>query len=160
MDPRKLPIQVLAALAVAALAAPALAQYQWRDDSGLMSYSDKPPPPHIKPSQIIRAEPMSASGMTPTVSAPARSQADREMDGRRKAQEQEEQGRKQAEEAQRSARMNQACEAMRTELRTLDSGMRIATVNAGGEREFMADDVRQQRSTQLRQDISENCKAG
>ena len=160
MVPRKLPIRALMALAITALAAPALAQYQWREDSGLMSYSDKPPPPHIKPSQIIRAQPLGTPVVAPAAAPPPRSLADREMDSRRKAQDQEEQARKQAEEAQRSARMSQACEAMRTELRTLDSGMRIATVNAGGEREFLSDDIRQQRSTQLRQDIGENCKSG
>ena len=161
MDRRKLPCQVLVALVIAAFGAPALAQYQWKDDSGQMSYSDKPPPPHIKPSQIIRAQPLGVPVVAPAASAPApRSLADREMDNRRQAQEREEQARKKAEEASQAARMNQACEAMRTELRTLDSGMRIATVNANGEREFIADDVRQQRSTQLRQDISDHCKAG
>lgn len=45
---------VLALSLAAGSALAAGAPYQWRDASGRMVYSDQPPPPQIRPSQILR----------------------------------------------------------------------------------------------------------
>ncbi|MFT4100440.1 MAG: DUF4124 domain-containing protein [Burkholderiaceae bacterium] len=139
-----------------ALMAPASAQYQWRDDEGQMVYSDKPPPPSIKPSQIIRAQPMAAPAPRP-VSAPAPDaarDADRQMEERRRA---EEAARKEKETTERAARTAIACEHLRAEQRTLESGMRIATILPNGEREYMSDETRDRRTTEVRKNLSELC---
>jgi len=137
--------------------APASAQYQWRDDDGQMVYSDKPPPPNIKPSQIIRAQPMAAPALRP-VSAPpvdaAARDADRQMEERRRA---DDAARKEKEATERAARTAIACEHLRAEQRTLESGMRIATILPNGEREYMSDETRDRRTTEVRKNLSELC---
>ena len=53
---------VLALSLAAGSALAAGAPYQWRDASGRMVYSDQPPPPHIRPSQILRQPKASKPG--------------------------------------------------------------------------------------------------
>lgn len=153
----------LALLAAALIAAgPADAQYQWRDNSGQMVFSDKPPPADVKPSQIIRAQPLPnyPAAAAPAPSAATPSLADQQMQEREKAQAKAAEERKKHDEAERTARLAQACEQMRSELRTLDSGMRVASVNAAGEREYMSDDDRAKRTTELKKNLQDNCTAG
>jgi hypothetical protein len=45
---------VLLASVLAASALPALAQWSWRDANNQVVFSDRPPPPGVKPSQILR----------------------------------------------------------------------------------------------------------
>lgn len=159
------------------LAGGAGAQYQWKDENGRMVFSDQGPPSHIDPSRVIRTVPgRTASGANhavntapPAVSAAAEnlpnpgareSLADKELDAKRKAKEKADAERKKKEEADQTAKLARACEEMRAELRTLESGMRAATVNAQGEREFLSDADRERRLDGVRRDIKDSCKPG
>jgi len=51
-----------------------------------------------------------------------------------------------------------SCDSARENLRTLQSGVRVMTVNANGEKSYMDDKERQQRIDQANKAISDYCK--
>ena len=59
--------------------------------------------------------------------------------------------------ARQAAALGQACEAMRAETRTLESGMRLARVNARGEQEVVSEEERAARLNALRKDLQAHC---
>lgn len=174
---------LLAALPLLVICHPSIAQYQWRDGNGRMVFSDQPPPPEVDPTKVIRRDtgrlnpPASTSagsarppegGSTgtsanakaaPAASAPE-SFADRQLEAKRKAQEKADAERKKKEQADQEAKVARACEEMRSEVRTLETGMRVARVNAQGEREFLSDEDRNKRIDTVRRDMREHCKQG
>lgn len=175
--------RLLAALPLLLISPASFAQYQWRDGNGRMVFSDQPPPHDIDPAKVIRRDPgrltppaSSSAGSAPkpeagsasssanaksgpTASAPE-SFADRQLDAKRKAQEKAEAERKKKEQAEQEAKVARACEDMRTEVRTLETGMRVTRVNAQGEREFLSDEDRTKRIDSVRRDMREHCKQG
>ena len=177
---------LLPLLVVALAAAPsAFAQYQWRDANGRMVYSDLPPPASIAPSAVIRspARPPQAgdpggsgAAATPKAApsaavAPARpaspaarvdtppSAADRELEYRKRRLERAEAERKAAEAQADARRRSAACDDARGEVRTLESGMRVARVNAAGEREVLDDAQRAARLDAARGTVRDACGA-
>lgn len=167
----------------------AQAQYQWRDANGRMVFSDLPAPANIDPSKVIRSDSgrvstpqaartvtkdaagdgskpqdaatssRNASGRVPTATR-AESAADKELAAKRKAQLQADADKKKREEAEQTAKVARACEDMRTEVRTLETGMRVSRVNSQGEREFLSDEERNRRVASVQRDIKEHCKQG
>lgn len=173
--------------ALALIPSIAQAQYQWKDDSGNMVYSDRPPPASIKPSQVVRApapkvivkedaskdaasakqaanDPVAAAaarlraGTTIASNAP-QSVADKDLESKKKAIEAEQADKKRQVDAERESRNRAACDDSRASVRTLESGMRVATTNAKGEREFLTDDQRNKRLADLKRDLATNCKS-
>src|SRR5271165_6507586 len=126
----------LVAAVVSGLAASgsAQAQWVWRDPNGRSVYSDVPPPPDIKPADILRrpsgAEslpggdaarpaPAADNGQPPKpAAAPPRSIADQELDFRKRLQEREKAEKKQADDEALAARRAQDCERARGYLRS------------------------------------------
>ncbi|HMN64466.1 MAG TPA: DUF4124 domain-containing protein [Burkholderiaceae bacterium] len=178
--PKPRPLLCLFAVAGLLLAGPALAgTWQWRDASGRMVYSDLPPPPSVPASQILRAPtpatpaeqstaaPAPAAGQptaaarAPAAAAPAaaasRSWAEKEQDFRKRAAEREEAERKQREEREQTARAARACQDARSALRTLESGMRVSTIDANGERHVIDEAERARRIDAARQEIGRSC---
>jgi Domain of unknown function (DUF4124) len=174
-------ISMLAAAVSLVAATSGHAQYQWRDGNGHMVFSDQPPPSNIKPSQILRAEPMKSapppsgnvsfsgaratgesSGPRPVARADtaAEKAADRELEARRKQQGGKDTERKQKEEAEQAAKMARACDDAKAEIRTLESGIRIARINDQGEREYLGDEQRAARLGSVQRDVRDLCKAG
>lgn len=176
----------LLAVAGLLLALPALAgTWQWRDASGRMVYSDLPPPPEVRTSQILRApvplpapqpaavtpspapasaaaaEPRAAAG-APAAGAPGapRTWAEKEQESRKRAAERDEAEKKQREEREQQARTARACQELREAVRTLESGMRMVVLNARGEREVMDDAERARRVDSARKDIARHCAKG
>jgi len=171
--PKPRPLLCLFAVAGLLLAGPALAgTWQWRDASGRMVYSDLPPPPSVPASQILRAPtpatsaeqstaaPAQAVGQ-PAAAAPAaaapRSWAEKEQDFRKRAADREEAERKQREEREQTARAARACQDARSALRTLESGMRVSTIDATGERQVIDEAERARRMDAARQEIARSC---
>ena len=159
------------------------ATYQWRDASGRMVYSDLPPPAHVRPSQIVR-QPKPSSGRdakqpsdgngerteqaggsvaTPPPEAavkpaPARKTvAERQMESNKRRAAEAEAQKKQDESAAREAKTRRACDDMRASLRTLESGMRVKTVDENGVQRFVGDLERAQRVAELQRAIGEDC---
>jgi len=166
------PALLLATLA--ALSASAHAQWKWRDKSGQVNVSDRPPPRDIPDKDII-ARPSGAearkvaavSGADPAASAPpsvASSPApdkpagDRQLEARKRAAEQEAAAKTRAEDARLADKRAENCRRARNHLAGLDSGQRIARVNDKGEREVLDDRARADEARQAREVIASECR--
>jgi len=162
--PAVLLLALLTALPVAAQI------YSWKDKDGKTHYSDIPPP--SGPVKTLRGTPVAAP-----VAAPSGEQGEAEAAGgqpaadegkpktlaereeefrKRRAAEAEAQAKAQ-EEQQREADRQRFCEDARNQLAALNSGQRIARMNAAGEREFVGDEARAADIERLQRQIDENC---
>jgi hypothetical protein len=152
-------------------AAPAHAQWKWRDASGQVHYSDQPPPKSVPASKIQQFE---TAGIVVQSAAPAtgadvaadadgkpKTAADRELALRRRQAQREadrEAQRKQEEQKARElAMLGKMCDALRNEERTLESGLRIARVNAQGEPVVIDDEERAARLQAVQRDLNAHC---
>lgn len=153
---------------LAAVVAPAHAQYVWLDDKGQRQYSDRSPPASVPTKRIIKAPNLAAlhkqaadtetsasadATATPAKGQPTVAQLNASYEKRKK--EAAEQEKKSAQEAAHKAVVASNCEALREQQRALDSGQRIATVNKDGGREYMGDQERAQRSAKTREQMGE-----
>lgn len=168
----------LVALAlVLGLATAAHAQWKWRDANGAIHYSDQPPPVSVPAANILRgrlADPLPAAkpaegaapaNPAPVAKAPASAQA--QPGAARPGQAPSagatpgsgpvaprgapEPGSAQIEQ------IAQACNQLREEIRTLESGMRLARVNARGEQEILSDADRAKRVEVVTRELRANC---
>jgi len=161
---------IAAAACALAIAAPALAQWAWKDDNGRMVYSDRPPPAGIKQGNIIRsptvvtAPPAAApTGTAPgaagapaeagTAAAPnagqepgakpgPKSLADQEADFRKRLQARAAAEKKAADDEAKASKDAQDCERAKGYVHSLESGMRINRVDADGNPHFLDDSER------------------
>lgn len=170
----------LAALAIATVAAVyaggAAGQWAWKEDSGRVVYSDRPPPANIKATQIIRqpaiaapapapqpATPGAAGGdaeraaTPPAASTAPKSIAERDMEFRKRQQERADGERKAQEEQQRSAAKAADCERSRGYLRALEEGVRISRTDAAGNRDFLDDTQRAAEIERTRKMMQQLC---
>jgi hypothetical protein len=125
------------------------AQYVWVDGKGIKQFSDRPPPPSIPLSNILKAPGLQLEAPeTPAADAPKPKPtlAERDAEFRKRGKEQAERAQKAAEEAQRKAEMAANCEAARISKAELDSGVRIGTTDKNGERSYLSDAERAQRA--------------
>ncbi len=164
-------VVVLAALLGSTLALPASAQWKWRDKNGVQ-YSDLPPPPGVTDADILQ-RPTAATRKTnapaPAAAASAASgtpglapkTVDPELEAKRKKTEEEANAKKKAEEKAEETRLAAAkadnCTRAQAQLRTLDSGVRLAQMNEKGERIVMDDTARATESKRARDMIAQNC---
>lgn len=151
------------------LALPASAQWKWRDKAGQTQYSDLPPPSGVPEADILQrpasanparraapvAVPASAASAAPLTAARA---SDPELEARRKKAEQEVLDKKKAEEAKLAAARADNCARAKEQLRTLDSGQRMARVNEKGEREVFDDAMRAAETKRTRDVMASECK--
>jgi hypothetical protein len=166
---RRISLVAVLAIVAAGYALPAAAQWAWRDESGRTVYSDRPPPASVKSEQILRQP--SAQSFGSSGGAPADSKADgkdaqksgpktlaeREMDFRKRQQEQAEAEKKQAEEQSRNDQRRQECERLRGYLKALEDGQRIARTDAQGNREVLDDAQREGEIKRVRDGLSRSC---
>jgi len=167
---------ILAALAVAfvagTFAAGASAQWAWKDESGRLVYSNIPPPPGIKASQIVRQPGPSSQGPRATAPAEVESEkaaaapappnapktyAERDAEFRKRQQERAENERKAQEDQQKAAQKAVECERSRGYLRALEDGVRITRTDAAGNREYLDDAQRAAEMDRIRKAIRELC---
>lgn len=163
-------VVVLAALLGSTLALPASAQWKWRDKNGVQ-YSDLPPPPGVAEADILqRPAAATRKGITPVAAASAPASGapglapktvDSELEAKRKKTEEENNAKKKAEEKAEEARVAAAkadnCTRAQAQLRTLDSGVRLAQMNEKGERIVMDDTARASETKRARDMIAQNC---
>ncbi|MEZ5641607.1 MAG: DUF4124 domain-containing protein [Burkholderiaceae bacterium] len=165
-----------AALAVSLAAS---AQYQWIDKDGRRVFSDRPPPADV-PAKNILAQPRgarasnhpsasvaappdvtassTATAAKPMVAASAPGGVDKALEEKKKQAEQAEAARKQAEESKLAAQKAENCKRAQDAKATLDSGMRIARLNANGEREVLDDQARAAEMKRVQDVIRSECK--
>jgi hypothetical protein len=165
------PQRVLLVAIVASLAAslPAQAQWKWRDRSGIIQYSDRPPPPDVAQKDIIErparvTEPRAAAASAAsapaavTASASAPSGVDPELEARRRKAEQEDTAKRRAEEAKLAAQRADNCQRAQGQLRALEDGVRLVRTNEKGEREVLDDKGRAEETARARAVIAADCR--
>jgi hypothetical protein len=166
-------------------AGPAFAQWGWKE-GGRTVFSDQPPPAGVPAKDIIRRPPGSrapieagptastaASGPsgTPTAStsatgtstaaAPARPASagkDSELEKKKKEADAKKEAEKKVEEQKQAAARSENCERARRAKTTFDSGQRVSTTNAKGEREIMDEATRAAEVKRLEGIIASDCK--
>lgn len=158
----------LTALVGLALALPAAAQWKWRDQRGQTQYSDLPPPLGVPERDILQRPSASGARRALVITAPASAASaaplaavrasEPELEARRKKAEQDVADKKKAEEARLAVARADNCARAREQLRTIDSGLRMARVNAKGEREVIDDTTRAAEAERLRAMIASECK--
>ncbi len=86
------------------------------------------------------------------------------LEARRKQQEKDAERKKREEEARQasaqSARTARLCADQETNVRTLESGMRLVRVNEAGEREYLTDEERSAQLDRIRKEQKEHCSKG
>lgn len=161
------PLLVAVALALPALAG---AQWQWLDKDGRSVFSDRPPPPEIPPSRILKqpagrapassdeapAGDASAAPALPVPKAPAG--VDPELEARKKQQEAAEEAKRKEEQAKLAQLRADNCQRARAAKANLESGVRIARTNAKGEREFLDDKQRAEELKRVEGVIARDCQ--
>lgn len=177
---KRLHVLLPASATLIALACPAaLAQWawQWRDEKGLMVYSDAAPPPSVPASRIIRnpnsrtatayeaipapasgvkaADPNAATKPVQAASGVAASNPEEELRKRladRAKKEQEE-----AKQAEMAQRKQAECQRLRNETAYLQNGRRVGTAQPDGSIAYMDDNQRAAAVQRNQADLSANC---
>jgi hypothetical protein len=130
----------------------AAAQYLWVDAKGIKQFSDQPPPPSVPLKNILKAPKGQPSAATATAEAAAAdapaapaakaapmSLAERELDFQKRKKEKDEQEKKDRDDNSRQLARKEECGRSRQAKANLDSGGRIRTTDANGERGYMDD---------------------
>ena len=161
--------RLFAALLLAGTTACVSAQYVWLDKTGHKVFSDRPPPMDV-PQRSILSQP--TRGTAPIVEEPAplvpaappgsgasRPQArDTELEERRKQAEAADAAKRKTEEAREALIRADNCQRARQSAATMDSGVRIAQINAQGERSFMDEQTRAAESQRAQSIIATDCR--
>ncbi len=147
-----------------------MAQWQWIDGSGSRVFSDTPPPAGTLEKNILKRPGGSRQAVAPSPTAVSTSSAtasttvaappggkDSELEARKKQAEEAEQVKKKAEQEKFTKARAENCDRAKRAKATLDSGIRIATVNAKGEREIMDDKGRASETQRLNETIRSDC---
>lgn len=160
------------ALLVAFGCTPALAQWQWIDGTGSRVFSDTPPPAGTPEKNILkRPGPVRVAAPTPSpvpattavagsaslTAAAKPAGKDNELEARKKQAEEAEQAKKKAEQEKMAKARADNCERAKRAKATLDSGMRIASTNAKGEREFLDEKTKAEEGRRLDEVIRSDC---
>lgn len=174
----RLAVVALGALVTLSLSHTAFAQWKWKDPSGRVQYSDLPPPPSVKDTDILQ-RPSGSSGKAPPAFAPGSAQAavaamaasgaastaasgpaktvEPELEAKRRKAAEEETAKRRAEEEKQKAARADNCLRAKSQLRALEDGMRMARVNAKGEREVLDDKGRAEESKRARDIVASDC---
>jgi hypothetical protein len=162
---------ILLAVAATLVCTGAAAQWQWVDGSGRKVFSDTPPPPGIPEKNILkRAAPPSAAPVATAPAAPSAtpvpasspqiSGRDEQLEARKKQAEAQEQAQKKVEADKLAKARQDNCERAKRSKTTLESGVRIATTNAKGEREILDDAARAAEVKRANEIIQSSCGTG
>jgi len=156
----------------------AMAQWQWIDSTGRKVFSDTAPPASVPDKNIIKspgaprapvaaaptaapegdaAPATTAAAPTPAPAAPQVPPVDKEREAKKKQAEQAEEARRKAEEQRVAQARAKNCAIARKVKSSMDSGVRLATTNAKGEREVMDDKARAAESRRMDEIIRSDC---
>ncbi len=157
---------VLVALIGVFAASDAAAQWKWRDSTGRVTVSDTPPPRDVaekdilqRPSPVVARRAAAASapqGSASAVAAPP-NPLEAEVEARKRKAEEEQKAKKKAFEESSAHARAENCTRARSQLRSLEDGMRLARINEKGEREILDDKGRAAEIQRARQIIASDC---
>lgn len=158
---------LIAAAAAMLVAAPAIAQWVWKDDAGHVVASDQPPPASVPRSRILK-EPKgrSATPQAPATPAPdaatrtdaPKSLADRELESKQRQKEAADAAKKSDDEAAKAKALQENCTAVRGNLAALQAGGRAARFDDKGEKYYLDDAQRAGEITKAQGQIGQYCK--
>ena len=142
---------------------------KWVDSKGQVHFSDLPPPPDAQisfpaKSKTPRPESYGEEAGGKNDPAPASTPAapktimEREADMKKAKKEKQEAADKDAQKQAKEEIMKSNCSGAQQNLRTLQSGVRIAEIDASGERSFLDDGQLQQRIAKAQQAVNSYCK--
>jgi hypothetical protein len=162
-------LQSLACVLCLTLIAPlAQAQWMWKDKDGRVTASDRPPPRDVADKDILQRPQPEARRMAAATPASAPAAAagpaaaptalEREVAARKRAAEAEQASKTKADEERNAARRAENCRAARSQLATLESGVRVARTNDKGEREVLEDAARNEEMRRARDVIANECR--
>ena len=151
--------RVFLVLAALAFAAAASAQtYKWVDKDGKTRYGDTPPP-GVKATPIRGPSGPAAPAATESKKGASKDKPlSPEAAFRKRQEDQKEADEKASKERAEADVRRQNCESARANLRQLESGQRMSTVNASGERVFIDDNERAAQTQRAQKAVSEFCK--
>jgi hypothetical protein len=143
----------------------------WLDKDGRKVFSDRPPAADVPAKNILRqpgGKPVATVEMpAPAASAPAVARAaasvprpsgrDSALEEKRRQAEAEAADRKKAEEEKLAAARAENCAQAKKAKANFDSGLRVAQVNAKGEREILDDRQRAEEVKRLQAVIARDC---
>ncbi|TAG25836.1 MAG: DUF4124 domain-containing protein [Burkholderiales bacterium] len=149
----------------------AQAQWSWKDKDGRRIFSDQPPPNSVPEKDILKRPPGAraptaavgdATASTPsstsaTATAPKLSGKDAELEKKKKEGEAKEAAQKKADAEKTAAAKKENCDRAKRAKASFDSGIRISTTNAQGEREIMNDATRASETKRLQGIIASDC---
>jgi hypothetical protein len=163
----------------------AQAQWVWKDATGNPTFSDVPPPPDVKPEQILRrpgatVSPAAPAPGTAPQAAPAdgpapapagapgaaagakpasgpKTIAEQEADFRKRQQERQKAEQKEAEDRAKAEQKQAACNQAQGYLSMVQSGTRLMRPNPDGTRGYMDDDARSAEMQRAQEQVSQNC---
>ena len=138
---------------------------KWVDSKDRVHYSDQPPPLDAKSSTPAKtktsdSEDAAGKGDALPASTPAvpKTVAEQEAEWKKVQQAKKEAADKAAKKQVEANIMKSNCASAQQSLRAMQSGVRIAEVDAKGERSFLSDEQRQQRTAQAQQAVNSYCK--
>jgi len=150
---RTLVLMVLVGFAAVASAQ----QFRWVDKDGRVQYGDVPPPGV----QAKRLRPPPA-GSAPAPAAAAKKDGEKALSPdaafRKRQQEREAEEKKAAQASADAEIKRQNCESAQAQVRSIQSGIRISTVNAQGERVYLDDAQIAGELARAQQAASANCQ--
>jgi len=149
-------IFALAIVSTAAAVSAHAQSYQWRDSSGRLVISDRPPPAGVRDARPLNPAPPAASSATES-NAP-RTTAEQNMEFRKRQQEARETADKQVKDAAAAAQKREVCERARNQLATLESGNhRLVVPDGKGGEVFVEGEVKETEMERTRKMIAESC---
>jgi hypothetical protein len=168
-------ITLVLALTSGSFATTAFAQWQWVEKDGRKVFSDRSPPAEILDKDILKRPPgavrtevvtdatpaaasKQASAPILKASAPKLSGKDAGLEAKKKKAEDDEATKKKADEEKLAKTKTENCERAKGSLATLQSGVRMASTNAKGEREIYDDAKRQTETKRTQEIIDSSCK--
>ncbi|HCU85211.1 DUF4124 domain-containing protein [Methylophilus sp. UBA6697] len=134
--------------------------YKWRDEKGVMNYSDVPPQAGANSTQKIKAA--TVPNDIPLTRSDAYQREEGASNSKRSLDNREAVGNGQSAEAEALKAMQerlkaQNCAAARSNYRNYAVGGRMQNVNENGQKEYLTDDQIREGQARAQQEIDENC---
>ncbi len=125
--------------------------YQWQDENNRTVISDLPPTGKVRLQRKVETEAPPAEGDA------GKTQADREMEFRKRQKASQENAEKVDKEQRARAQKQENCNTARHNLQVMESGDRLVMYDDKGERYFLDDTQRAQEIAKARQVVQANC---
>jgi hypothetical protein len=134
----------------------AFAQYKWVDKDGKVRYGDVPPPGVN--AQRLKPPPAPIGGPAPAAKGEKDKPLSPEAAFQKRQKEQQDQGEKSAKERAEADAKRANCDQAQANLRAIQSGQRIASTNAAGERVFLEDEQVAKEKERAQRAVDQWCK--